>query len=151
MSRRVYRQIVDEVCPFTGLNRIRMERLMSSGEGWLNGHPVSKDHRFYLDGSEVVVMTAGDVTMHQQRWEAVPARTQDVLDFGRLEMAASALTRQMAAFDRDNPPAAEQVALWLQGWANLQAWRKEAESRFTAADGQIDTVRILVRSFITGS
>jgi hypothetical protein len=142
------KHIIGEACPITGLLRIRMERVVEQA-GVLNGDVASKDRRFYLDGTEARVLTAGAQRQEDlMAWEAVPARTQDVLDFGRLETAAKALTRQMGQHGPDNPPSAEQIVTWLQGWQNLQGWRKEAEARFTQADGQIDTVAILLRQFL---
>jgi hypothetical protein len=82
-------------------------------------------------------------------WEAVPARTQDVLDFGRLQSAATALTRQMAAYGPNNPPPPEQVASWLLAFGKLRTWRKEAEVCMVGADGRVNTVGTVLRQFVS--
>lgn len=153
------RRIVAETCPITGLRKVRMSAQLKVQSGNLNGVPAFKDRRFYLDGTEARTLTTrqdvpgqGEVvekrTESIMAWEAVPARTNDVLDFGRLEQAAKALTGQMMEFGPDNPPSPEQVVAFAQSWQHLQTWRKEAEARFTAADGQIGTVGTLLRQFL---
>lgn len=119
----------------------------------LYGQEVKRIACRYLDGDEVVTLVDAQSgkpikEAHVMAWEAVPARTQDILDFGRLQQAAVALTGQMAAYGPGNPPPAEQVASWLLAFANLQQWRKAAEERMTMADGQIGSVGVVLRQFV---
>jgi len=148
MSQRITRRMTEERCT-DGVLRLRMERETRWDEVAMLGEPVVQVFSRYMDGVETRVLTAGaQRTETVVTWEAVPARTQDVLDFGRLQAAATALTRQMAAYGPNNPPPPEQVASWLLAFGNLQAWRKEAEARFVGADGQIGTVSTLLRQFL---
>lgn len=145
----INRRLVEETA--LGVRRVRLER--STSHASLAGEQVKRVANRYLDGDEVVTLVnvasgkpKGEALV--MAWEAVPARTQDVLDFGRLETAAKALTAQMAAYGPGNPPPAEQVASWLLSFQTLQQWRKAAEERMTAADGQVGTVGTLLRQFL---
>ncbi|WP_344133794.1 hypothetical protein [Pedococcus bigeumensis] len=136
-----------------GVLRLRMERTTFNG-AVLNGNAVARVVSRYLDGVETIVLRRSDGTDEGdplvQKWGAVPARTQDVLDFRRLEGAATRLTQQMAAYGPGNRPSAEQVASWLLAYGNLQQWRKEAEARMVGAEGQVNTVGIVLRQFVGG-
>lgn len=150
MGSRIERRVTEEPCAITNVRKVRMERVTEKDFANLNGEVVTRVTARYLDGTQAVILMAGkdQRSVDMQRWEAVPARTSDVLDFGRLEAAAAALSAQMAAFDAQNPPSAEQVVSWLQSWQNIQQWRKEAEARFSAADGQIGHVLTMLRQFL---
>lgn len=100
----------------------------------------------YLDGRSRLVATAGSPTktLYSQEsevpFEAVPARTKDITDFGRLTTAARALAASMAEFGPDNEPSAEQLEVFVGGYRNILAWRAKVRAQMVQAEGQIDAV-----------
>ena len=80
--------------------------------------------------------------------EAVPARTSNVTDFGRLSVAAQTMAKHLASYTPEKPPSAAQVATLLMNYQNLLKQREEAARRLVQADGEIDTVGRLLSRFV---
>lgn len=145
METKIYARVAEETCPVTGLQRVRL--LRSTTTGFMHDMADGTTTRTrYLDGGGTVVTVAGDYRSESlMAFEAVPGRTQDVLDLGRLAVATQTLAKAMAA----NPdPSVEQVALWLQSYAGLRDWQKAAQARLEQAEGQIDSIGVMVQRFL---
>lgn len=80
--------------------------------------------------------------------EAVPARTSNVTDFGRLSVAAQTMAKHLANYTPEKPPSPAQVATLLMNYQNLLKQREEAARRLVQADGEIDIVGRLLSRFV---
>ena len=148
METKIYARVAEETCPVTGLERVRLLRSTLTGFSH-NMQPGTTVRTRYLDGGGTAVTTAGSYRSESElAFEAVPGRTQDVLDLGRLSLAASTLARQMGQHGPGNAPSAEQVAVWLRSYQGLLDWKKAAEQRMTKAQGEIDSIGVVLGQFL---
>lgn len=126
--------------------RILQERTIP---GDLAGTPlhVTKDH--YLDGRIVTTSTAQSTMKEVAMATATPARSKDVLDFGRMQTAAAELMRIMQRFDGPDvePASPEQQEILLTSYQGLLEWRRRAREQMANAEGQIDAVEARLRKF----
>jgi hypothetical protein len=102
----------------------------------------------YLDGTVRQVSQSGSYREEDVRMEAVPSRTRDITDYGRLTIAAKRLTQSMATYGPDNPPSPEQITTFVMGYQNLQEWRRQAQEKMTRAEGEIDVVEQVLTRFM---
>lgn len=150
MTIRTDTKVVDVLDPVTRLRRVRISREISSGQVMMQGKHFTSTTSQFLDGAGHRVGSTGDGgdVVTPMEWSAVPARTQDVMDLGRLSLATQTLAKQMSRFGPDNPPSAEQVTVWLQSWQGLQQWKKRADERLTHSEGEIQSVGKVLSQFV---
>ena len=146
MSQMIHR-LAEETTP-DGVRRIRLARSVDRS-AVLNGQPTTRTKTRYLDGTGTHVVEAGQSRSEiPMAFEAVPARTQDVLDLGRLSNAAGALASQMRAHGPGSQPSPEQLAVWLKSYQGLLSWKKAADDRLVKAQGEIDTIGLVLGQFL---
>ena len=137
-------EVIASVHDFTdNVLRVRLHQKRYA-KGALQQRPFQITETTYLDGLQTVA--TNHKTLEETReYVTTPVRTKDVLDFGRLEMAAKALSSQMAAALERGPIDEAQQTVFVQGYQQLIQWDRDATSRLEAARGQIDIVGALVR------
>ena len=132
----------------TGLSRVRMGRTKER-KGMIDGDPLDVVTTQYLDGKALRVASSRLYFQEDEvPFDAVPARTKDITDFGRLTTAAKALAVSMAPFGPDNEPSSEQLAVFISGYRNLLEWRRKVRQQMTRAEGEIDAVETLLTQII---
>jgi hypothetical protein len=132
----------------TGLMRVRIGRAKER-KGSIDGDPLDVVTTQYLDGKALrVASTRKYFQEDEMAFDAVPARTKDITDFGRLTTAAKSLAVSMAAFGPDNEPSSEQLAVFIAGYRNLLEWRRKVRQQVTRAEGEIDAVEILLTQML---
>ena len=88
----------------TILSRVRMGRTKER-KGLINGDPLDVVTTQYLDGKALRVASSRLYFQEDEvAFDAVPARTKDITDFGRLTTAAKSLAVSMAPYGPDNEP-----------------------------------------------
>lgn len=130
-----------------GVARIRLARERVE-KGNFAGSLMVEETSHYLDGSTLRAIITRDRTIYERSTmgtAAIPLRSRDVTDFGRLEQAVQTLVRQMQQFGPDNPPTAEQQEALIAAYHGILAWKEKANAQMARADGQIDTAAILLR------
>lgn len=133
-----------------GVSRIRLARVRSS-LGLYAGQPHLMEDSLFLDGTNTrTTIRLGQP--HRERIDmttaAIPVRSQDVTDFGRLQQAATLLSVQLQAYGPTNPPTPEQTEALLGSYRGLLEWRRKARERMTAAEGQIDLTEALLKAML---
>jgi hypothetical protein len=130
------------------LSRVRIGRTKER-KGMIDGDPLDVVTTQYLDGKALrVASTRLYFQEDEVAFDAVPARTKDITDFGRLTTAAKSLAVSMAAYGPDNEPSSEQLAVFIAGYRNLLEWRRKVRQQMTRAEGEIDAVEILLTQII---
>jgi hypothetical protein len=130
------------------LSRVRIGRAKER-KGSIDGDPLDVVTTQYLDGKALrVASTRKYFQEDEMAFDAVPARTKDITDFGRLTTAAKSLAVSMAAFGPDNEPSSEQLAVFIAGYRNLLEWRRKVRQQMTRAEGEIDVVEILLTQML---
>jgi hypothetical protein len=127
--------------------RVRLSK-MREVRGKYDGSDFTVTTTRYLDGTVRTVSSSAQYRNEKVTMEAVPSRTRDITDFGRLSVAAKKLAQSMSAYGPQNPPSAEQVTTFVMGYQNLQEWRRQAQERMTRAEGEIDVVEELLTRFM---
>jgi len=118
-------------------------------KGMIDGDPLDVVTTQYLDGKALRVASSRLYFQEDEvAFDAVPARTKDITDFGRLTTAAKALAVSMAPFGPDNEPSSEQLAVFISGYRNLLEWRRKVRQQMTRAEGEIDAVETLLTQII---
>jgi len=144
-----------------GLARVRVHRLKAQ-KGHIDGFPMAVTETHYLDGGGVrfavcETMAADKPWIHMEEMKADmayviptggPARTRNVVDFGRLTQAAAALATTMARFPPDAEISSEQLAVFINGFRSLQEWRRVVREQMAEAEGQIDLVETMLRQMV---
>jgi hypothetical protein len=132
----------------TGLMRVRIGRTKER-KGAIDGYPLDVVTTQYLDGKALRVASTQQYFQEDEvAFDAVPAHTKDITDFGRLTTAAKSLAVSMAAFGPDNEPSSEQLAVFIMGYRNLLEWRRKVRQQMTRAEGEIDVVEILLTQML---
>jgi hypothetical protein len=132
----------------TGLQRVRIGRTKER-KGMIDGSPLDVVTTQYLDGKALRVSSSRLYFQEDEvAFDAVPARTKDITDFGRLTTAAKSLAVSMAAFGPDNEPSSEQLAVFVTGYRNLLEWRRRASEQMTRAEGEIDAVETMLTQML---
>lgn len=134
-----------------GVARVRLARVRTD-LGLYLGQPHLSEDAHFLDGTT----TRTTIRMgqpHRERIDmgvpAIPVRSQDVTDFGRLTQAAVALSVQIQQFGPDNLPSVEQKEALIRSYQGILEWRRKARERMTAAEGQIDVTEALMKVVLT--
>jgi hypothetical protein len=136
------------VPPARFLWRVRIGRTKER-KGGIDGDPLDVVTTQYLDGKALRVSSTRKYFQEDEvAFDAVPARTKDITDFGRLTTAAKSLAVSMAAFGPDNEPSSEQLAVFIAGYRNLLEWRRRAREQMTRAEGEIDVGEILLTQML---
>ena len=131
----------------TGLWRVRIGRTKER-KGAIDGDPLDVVTTQYLDGKALRVASTRKYFQEDEvAFDAVPAHTKDITDFGRLTTAAKSLAVSMAEFSKSEPSPA-QVAVFVNGYRNLLEWRRKAREQMTRAEGEIDVVEILLTQML---
>jgi len=134
-----------------GVERIRL-RLHSYTKGALSSTFTLQMHESYwLDGSTTITSVSRKIDTERHPMAqpaAIPVRSKDITDFGRLAQAATTLVGQMAKFDDDNPPSPEQMEAFVMGYQGILEWKRKAEEQMARADGQIDMVAVSLRNLL---
>jgi hypothetical protein len=131
----------------TGLWRVRIGRTKER-KGAIDGDPLDVVTTQYLDGKALrVASTRSYFQEDEVAFDAVPAHTKDITDFGRRTTAAKSLAVSMAEFSKSEPSPA-QVAVFVNGYRNLLEWRRKAREQMTRAEGEIDVVEILLTQML---
>lgn len=134
-----------------GLLRVRL-RLHSYIKGALSSTVTLQMHEsYYLDGSMLVTAISNRITTERHPMAtppAIPVRSKDVTDFGRLAQAATTLVGQMSSFDEEHPPSNEQLEAFVLGYQGILEWKRKAQEQFTRAEGQIDMVAVSLRNLM---
>jgi len=131
-----------------GTTRVRIGRTKER-RGAIDGDPLDVVTTQYLDGKALrVASTRKYFQEDEMAFDAVPARTKDITDFGRLTTAAKSLAVSMAAYGPDNEPSSEQLAVFISGYRNLLEWRRKVRQQMTRAEGEIDAVETLLTQII---
>lgn len=143
--------ITVERCPGSccnGLWRVRIGRTKER-KGAIDGYPLDVVTTQYLDGKALRVSSTRQY-FHEDEvaFDAVPARTKDITDFGRLTTAAKSLAVSMAAFGPNNEPNPEQLAVFVPGYRNLLEWRRRAREQMTRAESEIDAVETMLTQIL---
>jgi hypothetical protein len=132
----------------TGLQRVRIGRTKER-KGMIDGSPLDVVTTQYLDGKALRVASTHQYFQESEiPFDAVPARTKDITDFGRLTTAAKSLAVSMAAFGLNNEPNPEQLAVFVTGYRNLLEWRRRAREQMTRAEGEIDAVETMLTQIL---
>lgn len=146
--------ITVEQCQFAAagyigiLSRVRIGRTKER-KGAIEGDPLDVVTTQYLDGKALRVASTRKYYQEDEvAFDAVPARTKDITDFGRLTTAAKSLAVSMAAFGPDNEPSSEQLAVFINGYRNLLEWRRKVRQQMTQAEGEIDAVETLLTQIL---
>jgi hypothetical protein len=144
--------ITVEQCQFAAntliLSRVRIGRTKER-KGSVGGDPLDVVTTQYLDGKALrVASTRLYFQEDEVAFDAVPARTKDITDFGRLTTAAKSLAVSMAAYGPDNEPSSEQLAVFIAGYRNLLEWRRKVRQQMTRAEGEIDVVETLLTQIL---
>ena len=135
------------VPPARFLWRVRIGRTKER-KGAIDGDPLDVVTTQYLDGKALrVASTRSYFQEDEVAFDAVPARTKDITDFGRLTTAAKSLAVSMAEFSKSEP-SSEQLAVFIAGYRNLMEWRRKAREQMTRAEGEIDMVEILLTQML---
>jgi hypothetical protein len=130
-----------------GLSRVRVGRVKEH-KGMVQNQPMEVVTTQYLDGhGHWIAQTKDFYQEDEMTFDAVPVRTRDITDFGRLSMAAKSLASSMSAFSKTEP-SPEQVAVFINGYRNLMEWRRKAREQMTRAEGEIDVVEILLTKML---
>ena len=128
--------------------RVRMGRTKER-KGAIDGDPLDVVTTQYLDGKALRVASTRKYFQEDEvAFDAVPARTKDITDFGRLTTAAKALAVSMVPYGPDNEPSPEQLAVFINGYRNLLEWRRKVREQMTRAEGEIDAVETLLTQII---
>lgn len=147
-SPSISRSSVITVDGSTGLSRVRIGRTKER-KGAYDGDPLDVVTTQYLDGKALRVSSTRKYFQEDEvAFDAVPARTKDITDFGRLTTAAKSLAVSMAAFGPDNEPSSEQLAVFIAGYRNLLEWRRKVRQQMTRAEGEIDAVETLLTQIL---
>lgn len=132
----------------TGVRRVRMERTKDDSISIMvhdRSTPMLVVTTSYLDGHAHTICTAGSYIQEDRLlYDALPAATKDITDFGRLTRAAKTLVVTMSVYGPDNEPSPEQLEAFVGGYRNLLAWRKKVHEQMQQAEGQIDAVEALL-------
>lgn len=134
-----------------GISRIRLARVRTS-LGLYHGQPHDMEECFHLDGIKTRT-TIREGKPYRERTDmgtppAIPVRSQDVTDFGRLQQAATLLSVQIQEFGPLNRPTPEQVESIARSYQGILEWRRKARARFDAAEGQIDLTEALFKAML---
>ena len=130
------------------LSRVRIGRTKER-KGDVGGYPLDVVTTQFLDGKALRVASTKQYFQEDEvAFDAVPARTKDITDFGRLTTAAKSLAVSMAAFGPDNEPSSEQLAVFIAGYRNLLEWRRKVRQQMTRAEGEIDAVETLLTQIL---
>jgi hypothetical protein len=130
------------------LSRVRMGRTKER-KGLIDSDPLDVVTTQYLDGKALRVASTRKYFQEDEvAFDAVPARTKDITDFGRLTTAAKSLAVSMAAYGPDNEPSSEQLAVFIAGYRNLLEWRRKVRQQMTRAEGEIDAVETLLTQIL---
>lgn len=138
-----------------GLARVRVQRRKAQ-KGQIDGYPMAVTETHYLDGGGTRVAVSETMTVpwyHAEEMRAdmayiLPARTKNTVDFGRLTMAAKSLAVTMANFPPGTEISSEQLAIFINGYKNLQEWRRVVREQVLEAEGQIDVVETMLRQMV---
>ena len=115
----------------------------------IDGDPLDVVTTQYLDGKALRVASTRKYFQEDEvAFDAVPARTKDITDFGRLTTAAKSLAVSMAAYGPNNEPSSEQLAVFISGYRNLLEWRRKVRQQMTRAEGEIDAVETLLTQIL---
>lgn len=136
-----------------GLRRVRMDRskdascsVMVDGSDTVMLMVTSR----YLDGHARTTSTAGSYHKESEvPHEVVPVRSKDVTDFGRLCTAAKSLAVSMSEFGPGDEPSPQQLAVFIDGYKNLQEWRGRVREQMALAEGQIRTVETILGQLLS--
>lgn len=130
------------------VSRVRLHQERSSN-GNYNGRPIQTTKTTYLDGTVVTEHVFDGAPPQIERTtmaaSAIPVRSKDVVDFGRLRSAVTTLTQQMASYDVEADPDGEQLQAFLRSYQGILAWQEKAKVAMAEADGQIDVAAALLR------
>lgn len=131
-----------------GVHRVRLHQTKER-KGYVNSEPFVQTTTTYLDGKRTQVSTAGPTYQKEDMTTAaIPTRTKDVTDFGRLTQAAQSLAQTMGRFTADNPPSADQLESLIRSYQNLLEWRRKARESMSRAEGEIDAVQGMLTQFL---
>lgn len=138
--------VVDE-----GVSRIRLARVRTS-LGLYRGQPHDMEDCLHLDGIQTRT-TIREGKAYRERTDmgtppAIPVRSQDVTDFGRLQQAATLLSVQIQEFGPLNRPSPEQVESLVRSYQGILEWRRKARERMNAAEGQVDLTEALLKAML---
>jgi hypothetical protein len=133
-----------------GIARVRLARVRQS-LGLYQGEPHTMEDCLHLDG----IQTRTTIRLgraHRERSDmtiaAIPVRSQDVTDFGRLQTAATTLSVAIQQFGPTNRPSPEQAEAIVRSYQGLLEWRRKAREKMTAAEGQIDLTEALLKAML---
>jgi hypothetical protein len=131
-----------------GLMRVRVGRTKER-KGSVGGDPLDVVTTQYLDGKAIRVASTRQYFQEDEvAFDAVPVRTKDITDFGRLTTAAKALAVSMAPYGPNNEPSPAQLAVFINGYRNLLEWRRKVRQQITRAEGEIDVVETLLTQIL---
>lgn len=138
---------------YAGLSRVRMGSTKGDGSVVIMhdgvSHTLVTCSTQYLDGHEYTTEVAGSFRSEEELpYDVIPARSKDVTDFGRLTAAARSLAVSMSAFGPGIEPSPEQLVIFAQGVANLQAWRTKARDAMAQAEGQIEAAETMLAQML---
>jgi hypothetical protein len=131
-----------------GLMRVRVGRTKER-KGSVGGDPLDVVTTQYLDGKAIRVASTRQYFQEDEvAFDAVPVRTKDITDFGRLTTAAKSLAVSMAPYGPNNEPSPAQLAVFINGYRNLLEWRRKVREQMTRAEGEIDVVETLLTQIL---
>jgi hypothetical protein len=131
-----------------GTSRVRIGRTKER-KGMIDGDPLDVVTTQYLDGKALRVASSRLYFQEDEMaFDAVPARTKDITDFGRLTTAAKSLAVSMSEYGPTNEPSSEQLAVFINGYRNLLEWRRKVREQMTRAEGEIDVVEALLTQIL---
>lgn len=132
-----------------GCYRILLERKVDSFT--YQSQPAQKVTHTYLDGEEVtdIVSDGRKIASSTSRPEALPVRTNDIADFGRLQAAAVALIQAMGQFSEENPASPEQLERLLTSYQNLIQWQIDIKRKVDQSNASIDLVAGRIRQLMS--
>jgi hypothetical protein len=130
-----------------GLSRVRVGRVREV-KGSVNGHQMLVVTTQYLDGHTRAVADAGSYHDEQETtFDAVPSSGEDIANFSRLSKVMSSLVVSMSLPDSE-VVGPEQVAIFIAGHGNLQAWQRRVAEQMSQAQGEMEVVEAMLRTML---
>lgn len=132
------------------VQRVRIQQITESS-GMTPRGEVVKVTTIYLDGTMQCAMHYPqkiDYRSTTMAASAIPARSKDVTDFGRLETAVATLVSQVRQYDADKDEDGMQMQSFLASYQGILEWKRKAQEQFDRAEGQIDLVARAIRDAV---
>lgn len=138
------------LAPVIGADGVRRVRLavLREQKGQYLAYPFYVEDVYYLDGlHESTQLSKDKINTDRTIMEpaAVPMRTKDVMDFGRLQTAVQTLVGQMQRYNPEKDPDGEQMQSFIRSYQTILEWQRRAKEQFTMAEGQIDVAATVLR------